>query len=179
MTTNKIQDKTAVYRETDVDIEKGTQRPILESRIGRFSERLRDAIGSESIRGFANQIGVVEGTLRNWLKEGGSYPDAKALANIHLATDVSLDWLILGDDAVNEADNKIDMSLLHAVLSTLDQELKAVNIDMPADKRLKFAAAAYGDAVESSDDPSEQMKLIEYGCKLNAQLLFEKSKESE
>ena len=72
----------------------GSADPILRDGIGSFAERLRDAIGAESVRGFSERIGISEGAMRAFLK--GRIPRTDDTLAISRATGVTLDWLISG-----------------------------------------------------------------------------------
>ncbi|OSM04878.1 helix-turn-helix domain-containing protein [Magnetofaba australis] len=61
----------------------------------QFAERLREAIGNESVRGFARECGLSEGVLRNYLR-GSTYPTLDRLAAIAAAANVDLSWLATG-----------------------------------------------------------------------------------
>lgn len=56
---------------------KTDERPVMQSQIGRFSERLAEVIG-DSVRGFANRCGLSEGTLRRYL-DGGKAANARSV----------------------------------------------------------------------------------------------------
>lgn len=65
--------------------------------IMRFPERLRKAIGSTSVRAFAQKCGHSESGLRKYLS-GETYPPLDRLTFIAEAADVSIEWLINGSD---------------------------------------------------------------------------------
>lgn len=59
-----------------------------------FSDRLKDLIGSESARSFAQRVEVGEGTIRALLK--GGKPTLDTLVAIRRASGVELEWLATG-----------------------------------------------------------------------------------
>ncbi|NRA86430.1 MAG: helix-turn-helix transcriptional regulator [Rhizobiales bacterium] len=63
----------------------------------QFILRLKKIIGRQSIRGFAQNVGINDGTLRSILK--GSKPSIEIAAAICEYANVSLDWLIIGKEA--------------------------------------------------------------------------------
>lgn len=60
-----------------------------------LAERIREIIGSESVRSFANRAGVNNSTLRSVLN--GTSPTAETLLFIAKAAGVSVDWLLTGE----------------------------------------------------------------------------------
>ncbi|HGV9304567.1 helix-turn-helix domain-containing protein [Vibrio fluvialis] len=65
--------------------------------IMRFPERLKEAIGTLSVRAFAQKCGHSESGLRKYLA-GETYPPLDKLASIAEAADVSVEWLVTGED---------------------------------------------------------------------------------
>ena len=72
------------YVESDATEKNRTRRPILGKnrtfQIGRFGQRLEEAIGDESVRSFARRAKLAEGTLRQYIS-GNRYPDLDFLAS--------------------------------------------------------------------------------------------------
>jgi phage repressor protein C with HTH and peptisase S24 domain/transcriptional regulator with XRE-family HTH domain len=91
-------DKSVTYDETDAARGIGRDVRFSESRIGRFQDRLKDAIGSESVRSFSLRSGVSQTALREYLK-GKSEPGLEALVKIADTADVSVLWLATGEGA--------------------------------------------------------------------------------
>lgn len=65
--------------------------------IMRFPERLKEAVGSESVRGFAHKCGLSESGLRKYLS-GETYPPLDKLISISEAADRSFNWLCSGEE---------------------------------------------------------------------------------
>jgi phage repressor protein C with HTH and peptisase S24 domain len=72
----------------------GNPDPILRCGIGSFSARLAEVIGSESVRSFADRIGLSEGAVRAFIK--GRIPRSDDALAIARASGCSLEWLIAG-----------------------------------------------------------------------------------
>ncbi|MGL5532663.1 MAG: LexA family transcriptional regulator, partial [Plesiomonas shigelloides] len=68
--------------------------PVLRSGIGSFPERLTEVIGTQSVRSFAEEIGLSEGAVRAFLK--GRIPRADDALAIARAKGVDLVWLLAG-----------------------------------------------------------------------------------
>lgn len=96
-------DESVNYTESDAKTALFERRPILDERlsrqIGRFGERLKTAIGEESIRSFGRRAGVSDGALRQYMK-GKRFPDLDILAAIAHAAHVNFLWLALGDGPI-------------------------------------------------------------------------------
>lgn len=67
-----------------------------------FPTRLKEAIGSNSIRGFARNCGFSDTVLRQYLS-GQSEPTRPALLAIARAAEVSLEWLATGQMSSKES----------------------------------------------------------------------------
>ena len=65
-----------------------------------FPSRLKQAMGSKSIRGFARECGFSDTVLRQYLS-GQSEPTRPVLLAIARAADVSLEWLAAGQAATD------------------------------------------------------------------------------
>ncbi|MCL1048427.1 helix-turn-helix domain-containing protein [Shewanella abyssi] len=69
-----------------------------------FAERLEIAIGSTSVRAFANAIDISEGALRKYLK-GMSLPQIDKAILMAKQANVSLTWLLAGEEEQPAADS--------------------------------------------------------------------------
>lgn len=78
----------------------GNTDPFLRRGIGSFPERLTEVIGTQSVRSFAEEIGLSEGAVRAFLK--GRIPRADDALAIARARGVDLVWLLSGDSANGE-----------------------------------------------------------------------------
>ena len=68
--------------------------PSLNNDLGSFPARLQEVMGTQSARGFAQRIGLTEGTMRNLLK--GGIPKLDTALRIASEANVSLEWLATG-----------------------------------------------------------------------------------
>lgn len=75
---------------------KGTSRPFHDEQIGRFPERLEQAMRGRSAREFARASGISDASVRDYLR-GDSYPSLDRLDAIAAAAGVSAKWLAVGD----------------------------------------------------------------------------------
>ncbi|MFQ2529975.1 S24 family peptidase [Aeromonas caviae] len=75
----------------------GNTDPFLRRGIGSFPERLTEVIGTQSVRSFAEEIGLSEGAVRAFLK--GRIPRADDALAIARARGIDLVWLLSGDTA--------------------------------------------------------------------------------
>ena len=80
----------------EVGVETSTLYGSLERRISAFPQRLAQTIGQRSIRSFANEAGLSEGTLRKYLRNE-SYPTLDRLVGIVAAGGVCFSWLVIGE----------------------------------------------------------------------------------
>jgi len=116
-----------VYKETDAKLKKGTQRPFLDEKIGRFGERLEIAIQGSSVRGFAAKTGLSEGTLRVYLR-GKTFPTLDRLDQISRAAGVSVEWLATGEGPMRPgeaAPSEAEFAERSARIPFLDVEVSA------------------------------------------------------
>lgn len=81
--------------ESDLSARIGSPDPFLRDGIGSFSDRLELVLGSRSVREFAYEIGVSEGTLRSFKK--GRIPRADDLLAICRHRNVDMMWLLTGE----------------------------------------------------------------------------------
>ncbi|ELB7341420.1 helix-turn-helix domain-containing protein [Vibrio cholerae] len=78
-------------------IEKSEVTTYPEQGISGFPERLKDLIGKESLKDFANAVGISEGGLRKYLPPAKSIPSFDKLVRFARYKNVSLDWLATGE----------------------------------------------------------------------------------
>lgn len=127
--------------ESDAGSDDRTQRPILDESIGRFSERLKEAIGDQSVRGFARAAGLSETVLRSYAR-GDTLPTIDRLAQIAAASGRSIAWL-MGDE---ESSGHVDEQAAADVLLEAGGDTEAA---ARVEARTKKAAAA----IASGNDP--------------------------
>lgn len=82
-----------------------TERQIPDSRIERFSERLKKAMGEESMRGFARKIGQSDATLLSYLS-GKTFPSLDRLAIIAERAGVDGEWLAFGSRRTESSEDE-------------------------------------------------------------------------
>lgn len=141
------------YLESDAMIENRTPRPIRDSksdvRIGRFGERLKEAINGESVRAFGRRAEVSEGALRQYMK-GNRYPDLDILFAIAQTANVNLEWLATGEGPMRGErvgvsapcaghDAGVDVGMLAAALAAVELS----RMDLPTERKVKLVAAIY------------------------------------
>ncbi len=78
---------------------KSSIRSLYEEQIDRFSERLEEAIGNESVRSFSKRCGISESVIRKYL--AGSHPNVDKLPRIAEAANKSMEWLITGENSLS------------------------------------------------------------------------------
>jgi len=84
------------------------KRPSSTHELGRFPDRLKELIGSSSVRSFAIKCGLSEAVLRSYLR-GNTFPTLDRLELIATSGEVRAGWLATGegprerDDQVCEA----------------------------------------------------------------------------
>ena len=79
------------------DLDKESVRSLYEDQIDQFKDRLKLAIGSESVRSFSKRCGISESVIRKYL--AGSHPVLDKLPRIAEALNQSMEWLVTGKDA--------------------------------------------------------------------------------
>ncbi|WP_336844917.1 helix-turn-helix transcriptional regulator [Providencia rettgeri] len=111
------------YDKNDSNSDNKLDRIIIDERIIRFGERLREAMKGESNNSFAKKCGMSERVIRNYL-DGTTYPSIDRLAILASAAGCSIEWLTTGYEV---SDNNAE-----SVLSA--KEAKALP---PSDKQQK------------------------------------------
>jgi transcriptional regulator with XRE-family HTH domain len=121
---------------------------------GGFAARLRQVLRAHgSASALAKAIGRSEGAVRKWLR-GESEPNVTDLRAICEMTQTRIEWLASGQgprEAAGVADAApadgghalLDLRLLEAVMSAIDQQLSAADLELTAPKRSALIAAAY------------------------------------
>jgi transcriptional regulator with XRE-family HTH domain len=120
---------------------------------GGFAARLRQVLRAHgSASALAKSIGRSEGALRKWLR-GQSEPNVTDLRALGAVTQTRIEWLVSGQgprEALGSADPEpadrtraLDLPLLEAVMTAVDEQLRLADLDLPAAKRSALLAAAY------------------------------------
>lgn len=122
---------------------------------GTFRERLQLLAGDESGRKFAARTDVVYSTLHNYLI-GLNVPTFDNLAKIAAATDVNLDWLVLGNGQMY----KTDISNNTIPIDTLGHSVDLDEFYFVPRYNIK-ASAGHGAAI-GEEAPMHQMAFRKY-----------------
>lgn len=93
--------KSGTYDEKSVFYEKNPDGIFCDMRKIPFSERLKEAIGEETVRSFSRKCGLSEATLRDYLK-GASYPTIDRLQKIAITADRTMSWFIGDLNTIND-----------------------------------------------------------------------------
>lgn len=88
--------KTVAYGRYDVVFRKNAEHTLNRTEIMRFPERLKEAVGNDSVRGFAQKCGLSESGLRKYLS-GETFPPLDKLILIAEAANRSFSWLCSGE----------------------------------------------------------------------------------
>ena len=75
---------------------KKTSNTFCSDEIKRFGERLKAAIGKESVNSFAKRCGISEATIRKYMN-GNTYPGIDKMHALSESTGKSISWLISGE----------------------------------------------------------------------------------
>ncbi|MDB6373971.1 MULTISPECIES: helix-turn-helix domain-containing protein [Photorhabdus] len=92
--------------------EKCTSSDSTHSKIMQFKDRLKQAIGDESVNSFAKRCEISEASLRNYLS-GKVEPPLGKLVAFSEKSGVPVGWLAIGDTTVTEEQEKAWLMLLH------------------------------------------------------------------
>jgi transcriptional regulator with XRE-family HTH domain len=135
---------------------------------GGFAARLRQVLRAHgSASALAKAVGRSEGALRKWLR-GQSEPNVTDLRALGAVTQTRIEWLVSGQgprEAPGAADPEpadrtgasrdgstaprqqgsgaLDLLLLEAVMTAVDEQLRLADLDLSAAKRSALLAAAY------------------------------------
>ncbi len=134
------------YKNAVLDEEKGTQRPILDDRIGLFSERLKTVANEhESVRLYASKAMLSEGVIRKYLK-GGALPTLDRLVQLAAAGNVSLSWLATGEGEMRPGTDRYQSVADDLLLEAAGDAAAIARIearDKEASEKLKAQFADY------------------------------------
>ena len=144
------------YKESDAAAEKGTARPILHSGIGRFPEKLKEAIGSEGVRAFARRAGVSEGSVFSYLS-GVTFPTLDRLDAIAAAAERDPRWFIAPESEPQSQSHAVREEELKLAIEILEGELAKVGKVMPLPQRAEAIAILYDLLVTPGELPSAKV----------------------
>lgn len=89
--------KTESYKNSDDDSARRAEHPSSHAELGCFKERLREAIGAGSVRGFASKSGLSQAALLSYLS-GDTFPTLDRLAAIATAAERPMTWFLGSND---------------------------------------------------------------------------------
>ncbi|MGJ8523045.1 putative HTH-type transcriptional regulator [Carnimonas sp. R-84981] len=113
------------YKETDEPKGDSDRHPFPLEKIGCFKNRLKSAIGTQSLRGFSRRCGLSEATLRSYLS-GGTYPTLDRLLQMASALEKDPTWLAFGvSQKTNEEDDADDLPGSYAFIPLYDARVSA------------------------------------------------------
>lgn len=119
----KISDTSKGYKESDASPEKGTLRPIRDPGIGRFRDRLKEALAGEALKPFAKRAGISEGSIFSYLS-GQTYPALDRLDAICTATGRSASWFIASDQGASAASHDLSEANLRIAIEYADKAIR-------------------------------------------------------
>jgi hypothetical protein len=132
--------------------EKRTERPMLDPRVGRFSERLKEAMGGMSVRSLSTKVRPSEGTLRSYLR-GDTFPDLPDFWDICKVLGRDPVWMATGEGSTSysvaepatpwHADRNSAREHLRASETTYRAALDAVDWEPPVLIREGVRTAIY------------------------------------
>ncbi|MEO8119211.1 MAG: helix-turn-helix domain-containing protein [Rhodoferax sp.] len=138
-----------------------------------LANRLRDAIGDESVVAFGRRCGINESTLRKYFY--GTLPNIENLVAIADAANVTIEWLAAGRGPKQRGASasaapalpasgsndfaETDLDRLTTAIEAVEEGLARIGSQLSADKRAKLIAAAY-DILEEDDQKENIIKFI-------------------
>ncbi len=148
-----------IRAESDATAENRTKRPILDAGIGRFVARLRDAIGSGSIREFASRTGMSEGALRMYLR-GDSLPTLDRLDQIAAAAGLPPAWFI-GVEGSPQTATALDERTLRLALEMVENVASLLGSTGPAWLRADIVVRVYELLAQAPDQPAAMIHALQ------------------
>ncbi|MCB1754760.1 MAG: helix-turn-helix transcriptional regulator [Gammaproteobacteria bacterium] len=137
-----------------------------------FPLRLREAMQGRSIREFASSANMSAGTLHNYLNNE-SLPTLDKLIALANTADVNLNWLATGVGTparshsqtsmsyreYANAEKRLDIMLLRAIIECLEQTTMNRQIAMSAEKKSSIVASIYDLCSEIGDKAVNKEKI--------------------
>lgn len=90
--------KTISYRNSDAGEAAPAEHPSSEAELGCFKDRLREAVGTGSVRGFASKSGLSQAAVLSYLS-GDTFPTLDRLAAIAAAAGKPMTWFLSSGEA--------------------------------------------------------------------------------
>lgn len=137
--------------ESDAGRVNRTSRPIEDPGIGRFVERLREAIGTGSIRAFAARTAMSEGALRTYLR-GESFPTLDRLDQIAKAAGRPPGWFIGALESPGTA-TRLDAGTLRLALEIVENAASLLGLPPQSSARAGLVARVY-ELIAGASDPT-------------------------
>jgi transcriptional regulator with XRE-family HTH domain len=128
-------------------------RRAFEGEVRRFPERLKEAMGEESVRGFAKRTGVSSSVVHNYLR-GKSEPTRPILLALANAAKVNPLWLATGEGPMwpkhveTASPAKPDEQLLEAAIAAVEEVLEERGLELKPGKKAKLVSTLYEMAQE-------------------------------
>lgn len=135
-----------------------------DNKIDKFHDRLRDAMGTRSVRSFALECGISPTGYHQNLT-GKAEPSRPALISIAKAAGVGIEWLVTGQ-GFKEVGAVQMLKLMQQVIEIIEVIFQEEGLEMPPDKKAEFIIEK---AEEIFEDPS---KIDSLESKIRKQIKF-------
>lgn len=118
------------------------------------SERIREAIGEESVASFSRRCDIGDSTIRKYLD--GALPNSINLVAIADAANVNIEWLATGRGpkqrgasvsaapAASLTADPINLDQLTVAISAVEEGLTSIRRTLPPSKHAQLIISAYG-----------------------------------
>lgn len=148
--------KSVAYEKSDAERESRTLRPTLSAEVGRFPDRLKEAIGSESVRAFAARAGISEAVLRSYLRSD-SFPTLDRLDLIARAAERPPAWFISQESEAQSQSHAVSEEDLRIAIEMIDGEMAKAGKVLPLAARAEAIAIVYDLLVSPEELPSAKI----------------------
>lgn len=145
--------------EKHAESEKGTSRAFLDERMARFPQRLREAIGTRSIRAFARNCGLSDAVLHVYLR-GETYPTLDRLDQIAAAAGKPPGWFIGAGEAAPSQPLRLDTATLRAAVEAVDTALELAEVTVQTSDRAELYARAYELLADATNVPQATAQVL-------------------
>lgn len=126
-----------------------------------FIERLKLAIGDQSVRSFAISAGLTPSALRSYVT-GVSDPTRRALQLIASSAGVTLDWLVAGTGPMRSMSSQsLDSGLLLDLMKGYVRLAKSKGMQVEPDQMAEWATLRYSMIVNSGSLQQSYPSMIE------------------
>lgn len=132
----------------------------------KLAERIREAVGGESVLSFSRKCGISETAFRKYL--GGAEPSTLRLVAIADAAGVNIAWLAAGrgpkkgsaTPAPAEPTQPLDVARLTRAIAAVQEGLQAINRTLAPQKYAELVLAAYELLESPATSASNVIKFI-------------------